>query len=154
MKTLLFIILSFTISNKMDAQKKQYNPLTQDEKRVIIDKGTEMPFTGKYNSNKNSGTYICKQCNAPLYKSSDKFDSNCGWPSFDDEIRGAVKRIPDKDGRRTEIVCNNCNGHLGHVFFNEGFTTKNTRHCVNSISLNFIHTDSIPPEIIKTEKRE
>ena len=112
--------------------------LTPNEKRIIIDKGTEAPFSGKYYEFSEKGTYVCKQCGNPLYKSSNKFSSNCGWPSFDDEIEGAVKRIPDADGLRTEIVCAKCNGHLGHVFLNEGYTEKNTRHCVNSISLEFI----------------
>ena len=114
-----------------------YNELNDEEKRVIENKGTEMPFSGKYNDFYEEGVFTCKKCNTPLYKSEDKFSSGCGWPSFDDEIKGAVKRVPDADGRRIEIVCATCGGHLGHVFEGEGFTSKNTRHCVNSISLNF-----------------
>ena len=116
----------------------KFNPLTIEESRVIEHKGTEMPNTGKYIKHKDNGIYTCKRCDAELYRSNDKFDSHCGWPSFDDEIDGAVKRVPDADGRRTEIVCANCGGHLGHVFKGEGYTPKDTRHCVNSISLNFI----------------
>ena len=115
----------------------KYNELTDEEKYVIENKGTEYPFTGKYNDFYEEGTFTCKKCNAPLYKSEDKFKSGCGWPSFDDEIQGAVKRVPDRDGRRVEIVCATCGGHLGHVFEGERLTSKDTRHCVNSISLNF-----------------
>ena len=119
-------------------EKGNWNKLSIEEERVIIHKGTEMPFTGEYNKVKEEGYFVCRQCEMPLYRTNDKFDSGCGWPSFDDEIEGAVTRIVDNDGRRTEIVCSNCGGHLGHVFFGESFTKKNTRHCVNSISLKFI----------------
>jgi peptide methionine sulfoxide reductase msrA/msrB len=114
------------------------NKLTPEEEYVIVNKGTEAPFTGGYLNNKETGTYVCKRCGKPLYRSTDKFDSHCGWPSFDDEIPGAVKRIPDPDGYRTEIECANCGAHLGHVFTGEGLTKKNVRHCVNSISMLFI----------------
>ena len=116
----------------------KFNELNAEETRVVLNKGTEPPFTGKYEDFFEGGYYTCKQCNEPLYRSEHKFHSHCGWPSFDDEIDGAVKSETDSDGRRTEILCANCDGHLGHVFEGEGLTSKNTRHCVNSVSMNFI----------------
>lgn len=114
------------------------NKLTKEEEKVIVHKGTERPFSGEYDDFSEKGTYVCKRCEAPLYRSDDKFDAHCGWPSFDKEIPGAVKRLPDPDGTRTEIECAKCGAHLGHVFLGEGFTKRNTRYCVNSISMKFI----------------
>jgi peptide methionine sulfoxide reductase msrA/msrB len=149
MKYLLLIMLTILNMNAMDLKpwKAQIEKLSDDEKYVIINKGTQSPFVGKYTDEKSNGVYTCKLCSAPLYDSSDKFSSSCGWPSFDDAIKGAVKRIPDADGRRVEIVCANCGGHLGHVFEGEGYTAKNTRHCVNSISLKLE-----PKKEVKDEK--
>ena len=158
MKGNLLIILFTTMfsscisqSSSNNNEMKKYNPLSETEKYVILQKGTDRPYTGKYTDLFDKGIYICRQCNNPLYLSDDKFHSNCGWPSFDDEIEGAVKRIQDADGRRTEIICNNCNGHLGHVFIGEGFTEKQTRHCVNTTSLIFIPSDELEkaPKVIK-----
>jgi len=122
----------------MSEKKAEYNKLSKEEESVIVNKETEMPFSGKYFAFWERGTYVCKRCGSPLYRSENKFEADCGWPSFDDEIPGAVKRTPDPDGVRIEISCAKCGAHLGHVFVGEGFTEKNTRHCVNSISMDFI----------------
>lgn len=124
------------------------NKLTPQEERIILRKGTEAPFSGEYENFYKEGTYICRRCNAPLFSSKSKFDAGCGWPSFDENYPNAVKRLPDPDGRRIEIQCANCDGHLGHVFIGERFTQNNTRHCVNSLSLRFIPKEEELPQVI------
>ena len=131
----------------MSDEKFEPRKLTKEEETVIVHKGTEMPFTGKYFAFWEKGTFVCKHCGAPLYRSESKFEANCGWPSFDDALPDAVKRLPDPDGVRTEIQCAGCGAHLGHVFAGEGFTEKNTRHCVNSISMGFV------PDAISQSKK-
>lgn len=136
------------MSDAAEAKPTKYNELTDIEAYVILNKGTERPFVGEYTDLKDPGTYICRQCNAPLYLATQKFSSHCGWPSFDDEIEGAVERHLDEDGDRTEIICKNCGGHLGHVFNGEGYTEKNTRHCVNSLSMKFMPEGKPLPPVI------
>lgn len=126
-----------------------YNNLTTDEANIIINKGTEAPFSGEYDDFYKDGTYLCRRCNTPLFSAKSKYDAKCGWPAFDENFPGSVKRIPDSDGKRTEIQCANCNAHLGHVFLGEHLTEKNTRHCVNSLSLRFIPKDQELPKILQ-----
>jgi methionine-R-sulfoxide reductase len=128
------VVVFLSVPQQITRHKK----LSPEEEKVIINKGTEMPFTGKYYTFWNKGTYVCRRCGAKLYRSEHKFEAHCGWPSFDDEIPDAVKRLPDGDSRRTEIQCSNCEAHLGHVFSGEMFTDKDTRHCVNSLAMEFI----------------
>ena len=145
---LLFLLFLFPITclsqNYIVKKSNFFDKLTKEEKRIIVNKGTERKWSGKFINHSKVGVYICKACNNPLFKSTHKFNSNCGWPSFDDEINGALIRVPDYsyNMQRTEIICSNCKGHLGHVFEGEGYTNKNVRHCVNSISLDFINIDT------------
>lgn len=146
-----FVLNACNAQEQKTTTMEKYNKLTPQEDRVLNHKATDMPFTGDYYQKKDKGIYICRQCNAHLYNSDDKFDSHCGWPSFDDEVEGAVKRVTDADGYRVEIICNNCQGHLGHVFEGEGFTEKDTRHCVNTSSILFIPADKlneVPAKIV------
>jgi len=145
---ILILLAGIMNSNQPTAE---FNELTDEEAHVIVGKGTERPFTGEYTDLKDAGTFICRRCNAALYRSQDKFDSHCGWPCFDDEIPDVVDRHQDADGHRTEIVCRNCRGHLGHVVLGEGMTAKNTRHCVNSISMTFIPSEQSLPPVIESK---
>jgi peptide-methionine (R)-S-oxide reductase len=137
------------VNGTINIQMPKYNELTKEEKSVIENKGTEMPFTGEYDDFFVDGTFICRRCNAPLFSSKSKFDAHCGWPAFDENFPDAVKRLTDADGIRTEIECANCGAHLGHVFEGEQLTDKNTRHCVNSVSIKFIPKAQKLPEVMK-----
>lgn len=130
-----------------------YNNLTSEEKSVIVNKGTEMPFTGEYDNFYKEGTYICRRCNNPLFPSKAKFEAGCGWPAFDKNFPDAVKRIPDPDGQRTEIECAHCGAHLGHVFEGEKFTDTDTRHCVNSLSIRFIPKEEKLPKLLDKDSK-
>ncbi len=138
---ILFLLPLISFSQEKIKNKKYFNDLNSEEYRIIVLKGTEKPYSGTYNNHFDEGVYICKACNNPLFKSNSKFKSNCGWPSFDDEIKGSIIRFPDNSlgMKRIEICCSNCKGHLGHVFKGEGFTKKNIRHCVNSLSIKFLN---------------
>ena len=135
------------------SETTKYRKLTAEEENVIVKKGTELPFTGLFNDNWKRGTYVCRRCSSKLYRSDSKFEANCGWPSFDQEIPGAIKRNPDPDGVRTEISCANCGAHLGHVFEGEGFTEKNVRHCVNSISMDFVPAEDQKTDAVKKDSQ-